>query len=134
MTEIFVQDVTLRDRMHAVRHRIQPADIRRIVATLDAAGVDAIEISHGDRLAGGSFRYGPGSHTDWEWLEATAETVSRARLTTLLLPGIGTIRDLKRACDLGVRSVRIATGCTEADVPLSTSRPRVNSAWTCPGS
>ncbi|QTI69905.1 4-hydroxy-2-oxovalerate aldolase [Gordonia polyisoprenivorans] len=116
MTEIFVQDVTLRDGMHAIRHRIQPADIRRIVAALDAAGVDAIEVSHGDGLAGGSLNYGPGSHTDWEWLEAAAETISNARLTTLLLPGIGTIHDLKRAYDLGVRSVRIATHCTEADV------------------
>ncbi|MEO6473284.1 MAG: 4-hydroxy-2-oxovalerate aldolase [Aeromicrobium sp.] len=116
MTEIFVQDVTLRDGMHAVRHRMQPADVRRIVAALDAAGVDAIEVSHGDGLAGGSLNYGPGSHTDWEWLEAAAETISNARLTTLLLPGIGTIHDLKRAYDLGVRSVRIATHCTEADV------------------
>ena len=116
MTEIFVQDVTLRDGMHAIRHRIQPVDVRRIVAALDAAGVDAIEVSHGDGLAGGSLNYGPGSHTDWEWLEAAAETISTARLTTLLLPGIGTIHDLKRAYDLGVRSVRIATHCTEADV------------------
>ena len=116
MTEIFVQDVTLRDGMHAVRHRMQPHDVRRIVAALDAAGVDAIEVSHGDGLAGGSLNYGPGSHTDWDWLEAAAETISNARLTTLLLPGIGTIHDLKRAYELGVRSVRIATHCTEADV------------------
>ena len=37
-------------------------------------------------------------------------------LTTLLLPGIGTVHDLKHAYEMGVRSVRIATHCTEADV------------------
>ncbi len=115
-TPIFVQDVTLRDGMHAIRHQISTDDVRRIVAALDAAGVDAIEVAHGDGLAGGSVNYGPGSNTDWEWIEAAADVLTNARLTTLLLPGVGTVHELKRAYDLGVRSVRIATHCTEADV------------------
>ncbi|WP_340539043.1 4-hydroxy-2-oxovalerate aldolase [Nocardioides sp. GXZ039] len=114
--KIFVQDVTLRDGMHAVRHRITAGDVERIVVALDEAGVDAIEVAHGDGLAGGSLNYGPGSHTDWAWIEAAASVLKRARLTTLLLPGVGTIRDLRQAHDLGVRSVRVATHCTEADV------------------
>jgi 4-hydroxy 2-oxovalerate aldolase len=113
---IFVQDVTLRDGMHAVRHRISTEDVQRIVTALDDAGVDAIEVAHGDGLAGGSVNYGPGSHTDWEWIEAAAAVLKNARLTTLLLPGVGTIQELKHAYDLGVRSVRVATHCTEADI------------------
>jgi 4-hydroxy 2-oxovalerate aldolase len=116
MTKLFVQDVTLRDGMHAIRHRIHPDDVRRVVVALDEAGVDAIEVAHGDGLAGGSLNYGPGSHTDWEWIEAAADVLKNARLTTLLLPGIGTIHELNRAYALGVRSVRVATHCTEADV------------------
>ncbi|MGX4694907.1 4-hydroxy-2-oxovalerate aldolase [Streptomyces sp. JNUCC 63] len=115
-TPIFVQDVTLRDGMHAVRHRITPDDVKRIVVALEEAGVDAIEVAHGDGLAGGSVNYGPGSHTDWEWIEAAASVIDNARLTTLLLPGVGTIHELKHAYDLGVRSVRVATHCTEADI------------------
>ncbi|MEI4271166.1 4-hydroxy-2-oxovalerate aldolase [Klenkia sp. LSe6-5] len=114
--DIYVQDVTLRDGMHAIRHRISPTDVGRIVAALDAAGVDAIEVAHGDGLAGGSLNYGPGSNTDWEWIEAAADNLQRAVLTTLLLPGIGTTAELKHAYSLGVRSVRVATHATEADV------------------
>ena len=113
---LFIQDVTLRDGMHALRHRITPEKVQAMVTALDAAGVDAIEVAHGDGLAGSSVNYGPGSNTDWEWIEAAADVLANARLTTLLLPGVGTIHELKKAWDRGVRSVRIATHCTEADV------------------
>lgn len=124
-TEIYVQDVTLRDGMHAVGHSLSLSDTRRIARALDQAGVAAIEIAHGDGLAGGSLTYGAGAHEDREWIAAAANVIRSARLTTLLIPGIGTLDDLRAAVDVGVTSVRIATHCTEADIArqhISTAR------------
>jgi 4-hydroxy 2-oxovalerate aldolase len=114
--KLYVQDVTLRDGMHSIRHQYSLDTVTAIARALDAAKVDAIEISHGDGITGSTFNYGFGAHDDAEWIAAVTSVCKHAVPTILLLPGIATVHDLKIAKDAGARSVRIATHCTEADV------------------
>jgi len=116
MPKVRITDVSLRDGSHPIFHQFTLDHIVRVAAALDAAGVPVLEVAHGDGLAGSSIQYGFSKTDELELIEAAAATVKRAKLAVLLLPGIGTIHDLKEAHKRGAKMARIATHCTEADI------------------
>lgn len=111
-----LHDMSLRDGMHAKRHQISVDDMVAIACAMDAAGMPLIEVTHGDGLGGSSVNYGFPAHSDEEYLGAVIPKMKQAKISALLLPGIGTVDHLKMARELGVSTIRVATHCTEADV------------------
>jgi 4-hydroxy-2-oxovalerate aldolase len=113
---INITDTTLRDGDHAMSHQFTVEHIRQVAQALDEAGIPVIEVSHGDGLAGSSIQYGISREPEEHYIEAAAEVIKQARLAFLLVPGIGTRKDLKRAAARGATVARVATHCTEADI------------------
>ncbi len=111
-----VVDTTLRDGSHAHRHQYAREEVRAIAQALDEAGVYAIEVAHGDGLAGSSIQYGFSRVDEMELIAEARAAVKRAKIAALLLPGVGTRKELKEAVEAGIQMVRIATQCTEADI------------------
>jgi 4-hydroxy-2-oxovalerate/4-hydroxy-2-oxohexanoate aldolase len=114
--KVTVHDMTLRDGMHPKRHLMTLEQMIDIATGLDEAGVPLIEVTHGDGLGGSSVNYGFPAHSDEEYLGAVIPRMKKAKVSALLLPGIGTVDHLKMARNLGVNTIRVATHCTEADV------------------
>jgi 4-hydroxy 2-oxovalerate aldolase len=113
-----ITDSTLRDGSHAMAHRFTEEQVRGVVHALDSAGVEVIEVAHGDGLGGSSFNYGFSLEDEIKLIAAAVDEATAARIAVLLLPGVGTVEDLRRAHDAGASVARIATHCTEADVSL----------------
>ncbi len=109
-------DTTLRDGSHAMRHQFTRQQVRVVVEALDRAGVPVLEVTHGDGLAGSSIQYGFSRTSEMDLIEEARSAVTRSRIAALLLPGIGTRKELKEAIARGIQVVRIATQCTEADI------------------
>ncbi|MGR5133894.1 4-hydroxy-2-oxovalerate aldolase [Vibrio alfacsensis] len=114
--DVILHEMSLRDGMHAKRHQISVDEMVAVATNLDDAGVPLIEVTHGDGLGGASLNYGFPAHTDEEYLSAVIPKMKQAKISALLLPGIGTVDHLRMAYDLGVSTIRVATHCTEADV------------------
>ena len=111
-----LHDMSLRDGMHAKRHQISLDEMVAVATALDEAGMPMIEVTHGDGLGGASLNYGFPAHSDEAYLGAVVPKMKQAKVSALLLPGIGTVDHLLMAKDLGVSCIRVATHCTEADV------------------
>ena len=116
--KIRLTDSTLRDGSHAMAHRFTEEQVRGVVHGLDSAGVEVIEVTHGDGLGGSSFNYGFSAVDDVKLVAAAVDEARQAKIAVLLLPGLGTVEDLRMARDAGASVARIATHCTEADVSL----------------
>jgi 4-hydroxy-2-oxovalerate aldolase len=114
--KVTINDVTLRDGMHAIRHQYSIEQIANITKLLDESGVDIIEATHGDGLGGSSIQYGFSKESEKDIITTAVQNAKNAKIGVLLIPGIGTIDHLKRANEWGAQVVRVATHCTEADV------------------
>lgn len=112
---ITLHDMCLRDGMHAKREQISVDQMVRVASALDDAGVPFIQATHGGGLGGNSLQHGFAPHSNEEYISAVSGAVKTAKVSVLLIPGLGTMKELQSAYDCGARAVTVATHCTEAD-------------------
>ncbi|ELB88199.1 4-hyroxy-2-oxovalerate/4-hydroxy-2-oxopentanoic acid aldolase, partial [Rhodococcus wratislaviensis IFP 2016] len=113
--KITIVDTTLRDGMSSVSHRFTPQNVADIARGLDKAGVPTIEVAHGIGLGASSIQYGFAAATDPDYVRAAVDAVENADIAALYVPGIATLAELQQAIDAGIKTVRVAVHCTEAD-------------------
>jgi 4-hydroxy 2-oxovalerate aldolase len=118
LRRIRVTDTTLRDGSHAVGHSFKAAQAREVSRALDQAGVPVVEVAHGDGLGADSIQCGFLQTPEGELIKESAASCRQASIACMLLPGIGSREDLRRAQAEGARVARIAVLCTEADLCL----------------
>ncbi|NLW42982.1 MAG: 4-hydroxy-2-oxovalerate aldolase [Tissierellia bacterium] len=118
MGKILITDTSLRDGNHSVKHQFSVEDVKKVVIALDEAGIDIIELGHGDGLTGSTINYGFSKESDMDLIKAASSVVKNAKIAVLLLPGIGTVPDMQKAYEYGARVVRVATHVTEADISM----------------
>lgn len=116
MSNLNITEVALRDGSHAISHQFTVEQVTAITKALNEARVPYIEVTHGDGLGGSSLQYGLSRTDELKLIEAAVGVADFSKISVLLLPGIGTIEDLKVAENLGAKMVRVATHVTEADV------------------
>ncbi|HUD36456.1 MAG TPA: 4-hydroxy-2-oxovalerate aldolase [Streptosporangiaceae bacterium] len=116
LPKVRLTDSTLRDGSHAMAHQFTEGQVRAVVNALDNAGVQVIEVTHGDGLGGSSFTYGFSLTDELKLIAAAVDEATTAKIAVLILPGVGTVDDLRNARDAGASVARVATHCTEADI------------------
>ena len=113
--KVILHDMCLRDGMHAKREQISVEEMVKVATAMDEAGMPYIQVTHGAGLGGNSLQHGFALSSNEEYISAVASKMKKAVVSVLLIPGLGTMRELKSAYDAGARSVHVATHCTEAD-------------------
>lgn len=113
--KVILHDMCLRDGMHAKKEQVSIEQMVKVATALDNAGVPYMQVTHGAGVGGNSLQHGFAPHSNEDYIRAVAAVVKQAKISVLLLPGLGTMRELHSAFDCGARSVHVATHCTEAD-------------------
>lgn len=115
--DIIIQDSTLRDGNHAIRHQLNLEDISAYCQSAELARIPIIEVGHGNGLGASSFQVGLAKVSDKNMLSIARQHLKNTKLAVHIMPGFATIdRDLHSALDIGVDIVRVGTHCSEADI------------------
>lgn len=116
--DLSILDVTVRDGSYAIGHQYTAEDVSTIVETLDAAGIDYIEVSHGCGL-GAKENFGlPAGASDAEYARAAKNSAENAKIGVIANAAPATQpRDIDAVIDT-VDFIRFATNC---DKPTAVS-------------
>lgn len=106
-----ILDVTLRDGSYELDFQVSTQDEILVGTALEKAGIEYIEIGHGQGLNASSPKNGVARCTDLEYLVAAEENFHKTKYGFFCIPGIARLEDLTLLKNHGGSFVRVGANC-----------------------
>lgn len=113
--EFTIMDVTCRDGSYVSNFQVSLSEQKNICKGLEKIGIPYIEIGHGMGIGASRREDRRALHTDEEYLECAASTLTKSKFGVFCIPRIASLDDIRMAHDKGCSFIRVGSNVEDID-------------------